>query len=72
MISKILRRTACGAAIAVGLASAAHAQEERGGLYIQMDGVLRLGQATLGVFFPMLGQFSNFHGNLNKASGGGR
>lgn len=35
MISKILRRTACGAAIALGIASAAHAQEERGGLYIQ-------------------------------------
>lgn len=35
MISKILRRTACGAAIALGVASAAHAQEERGGLYLQ-------------------------------------
>ena len=35
MISRILRRTACGAAIALGFASAAHAQEERGGLYIQ-------------------------------------
>lgn len=35
MIAKILRRTACGAAIALGMASAAHAQEERGGLYIQ-------------------------------------
>jgi outer membrane immunogenic protein len=35
MISKILRRTACGAAIAFALASTAHAQDERGGLYIQ-------------------------------------
>ena len=35
MISKILRRTACGAAIALGFSTAAYAQEERGGLYIQ-------------------------------------
>jgi len=35
MISKILRRTACGAAIALGFSAAAYAQEESGGLYIQ-------------------------------------
>jgi outer membrane immunogenic protein len=35
MISKLLRRAVCGAAIACAFASAAHAQEERGGLYIQ-------------------------------------
>lgn len=35
MITRILRRTACGAAVALGFASAAHAQEERSGLYIQ-------------------------------------
>ena len=42
------------------------------GFYIQMNGVLSLGQATLGGFFPMLGQFSNFHGYLNKACDGRR
>lgn len=35
MISKILRRTACGAALALGLTATAYAQDERGGLYIQ-------------------------------------
>ena len=42
-------------------------RQPRGGLHIQMDGVFGLGQATLGVLFPVLGQFSNFHGNLNEA-----
>jgi hypothetical protein len=32
--------------------------------------VFGLGQATLGILFPVLGQFSDFHGNLNKAHGG--
>jgi opacity protein-like surface antigen len=35
MISHLLRRAACGAAIAVGLAGAAHAQTESGGIYLQ-------------------------------------
>jgi outer membrane immunogenic protein len=35
MIRKIIRRAACCAAIATGLAAAAHAQEESGGLYVQ-------------------------------------
>ena len=47
-------------------------RQPRGGLHIQMDRVLGFGQATLGVLFPMLGQFSDFHGNLNKAREGRR
>ena len=35
MISRLLRRTACCAVIAIGVAGAAHAQTESGGLYIQ-------------------------------------
>ncbi len=35
MISHLLRRAACCAAIAIGLAGAANAQQESGGLYIQ-------------------------------------
>ena len=35
MISNILRRAACCAALAVGVAGAASAQTERGGVYIQ-------------------------------------
>jgi len=35
MIGKLIRRAACCAAIATGLAAAAHAQNESGGLYVQ-------------------------------------
>jgi opacity protein-like surface antigen len=35
MISKLIRSAACCAALALGVTAAAHAQEEKGGLYIQ-------------------------------------
>ncbi len=52
-----------GAALGVHLGDSGQA---RSGLDVQVDRVLGFGQATLRVLFPMLGQFSNFHGNLNK------
>lgn len=58
-----------------GVALGVHLGDSRqpcGGLHVQMDRVLGFGQATLGVLFPMLGQFSDFHGNLSKAREGRR
>jgi hypothetical protein len=37
MISKLLRRAAACVTISVGMAAAAHAQTESGGLYVQGD-----------------------------------
>lgn len=58
-----------GAALGVHLADG---RQPGGGLDIQVDGIFGLGQATLGGFFPLLGQFSDFHGNLSDARGSGR
>ena len=35
-----------------------------GGFDVQMNRVAGVGQATFGVFFPMLGEFTNFHDDL--------
>ncbi len=39
-------------------------RQARGGLDVQMNRVAGVGQATFGVFFPMLGEFTNFHDDL--------
>jgi len=39
-------------------------RQSRSGLDVQMNRVAGVGQATLGVFFPMLGEFTNFHDDL--------
>ncbi len=39
-------------------------RQPRSGLDVQMNRVAGVGQATLGVFFPMLGEFTNFHDDL--------
>ncbi len=39
-------------------------RQSRSGLDVQMNRVASVGQATLGVFFPMLGEFTNFHDDL--------
>lgn len=38
--------------------------QTRSGFNVQMNRVASVGQATLGVFFPMLGEFTNFHDDL--------
>jgi len=39
-------------------------RQSRSGLDVQMNRVASVGQATLGVFFPMLGEFTDFHDDL--------
>ena len=39
-------------------------RQPRSGFHIQMNRVAGVGQATFGVFFPMLGEFTNFHDDL--------